>query len=150
MPHSNEEELVSKIAEAKNGGPQAWKEFVEKIRHVKEQVMEHLEDNEEARMMAAELFLDNALTGEFMDPEGEQEREDNRLETFEQCSEFEYIDPESLANVDSDTFDQSFKAIEVRPLKELCSEAKKLDFYQRKVVPIGVKHARSLVKARNG
>ena len=85
-----------------------------------------------------------------MDPESEQEMEENRLETFEQCSEFWHIDPESLANVDSDTFDQSFKAIEVRPLKELCSEAKKLDFYQRKVVQIGVKHARSLVRARNG
>ena len=38
--------------------------------------------------------------------------EDNRLETFEQCSEFEHINPESLINVDSDTFDQSFKSID--------------------------------------
>ena len=39
--------------------------------------MEYLEDNEEARMMAAEMFVDCNHAGDIMDPEGEQEQEDN-------------------------------------------------------------------------
>ena len=30
--------------------------------------MEFLDDNEEARIMAAEMFIDENLIGEFMDP----------------------------------------------------------------------------------
>ena len=40
--------------------------------------MEYLEDNEEARMMAAEMFVDGNLAGDIVDPEGEQEQEDNQ------------------------------------------------------------------------
>ena len=40
MPHDNEEDLVLQIKEAKSNGPDAWKEFVDKIAHVKSQVMD--------------------------------------------------------------------------------------------------------------
>ena len=53
MPHDNEEDLLNKINQAKSGGQESWDNFVEKINYVKTQVMEYLEDNEEARMMAA-------------------------------------------------------------------------------------------------
>ena len=58
--------------------------------------MEFLQDNEEARMMAAEMLIDNALTGEFMDPEGEQDNEDNRLDEHIQCEELDHLDPDCL------------------------------------------------------
>jgi hypothetical protein len=35
-------------------------------------------------------------------------------------------------------------------LQELRKDARSLDFYQRKVIEVGVRHARSLVKARGG
>ena len=93
LPHENEEDLLNQINQAKSGGKQTWDLFVNKITHVKSQVMEFLEDNEEARLMASELFIDDNLTGEFMNPEGEQEMEDNQLDEFVQQEEFEHLDP---------------------------------------------------------
>ena len=39
MPYQDEEDLMKKINEAKSEGPEIWDEFVEKIKHVKSQVM---------------------------------------------------------------------------------------------------------------
>ena len=100
--------------------------------------------------MAAEMMIDNGLTGEFMDPEGEQEIEDNRQETCEQQEEFEHLDPDYVETPAEGTFEKAFREIEVRPLQELRKHVRKLDFFQRKVLEVGVKHARRLVKARNG
>ena len=62
---------------------------------------------------------------------------------------FEHLDPEySLLN--DDIFEPSFRPIEVRPLNEIKAKAKQLDFYQRKVLEIGIRHARSIAKARGG
>jgi hypothetical protein len=96
MPHDNEDDLVNKIDQAKSGGEEAWQKFVDKIKYVKSQVMEYIEDNEEARMMAAEMFIDDNLTGEYMDPEGEQEAEDNLPANFDMQEEFEHLDPDVL------------------------------------------------------
>ena len=76
--------------------------------------MEFLEDNEEARLMAAELFIDDNLTGEFMDPEGEQEIGDNQLDEFVQQEEFEHLDPEFLEQAPEEIFEKQFRPIEVR------------------------------------
>ena len=150
MPHDNEDDLVNKINQAKSDGEESWAMFVKQIKYVKSQVMEYLEDNEEARMMAAEMMIDDALTGEFMDPEGEQENEDNRQDTIEQQEEFEHLDPDCLEIPAGDTFEKAFNPIEVRPLQQLRNDARKLDFFQRKVLEVGIKHARALVKARGG
>ena len=149
-PHDNEDDLVSKIKQAKEGGEESWEQFVQNINHVKSQVMEYLEDNEEARMMAADMLINDRLTGEFMDPEGEQEMEDNKQNDFEQQQEFDHLDPDFLEVPSEEIFEKSFRPIEVRPLPELCNHLRKLDFYQRKVLEVGVKHARGLVKAREG
>ncbi len=150
VPHHDEEDLVNKIDQAYAGGTEMWDAFVKRIGHVKSQVMEYLEDNEEARMMAAEMMIDNALTGEFWDPEGEQENEDNRQDTIMQQEEFEHLDPDYFEQPAENVFEKSFHPIEVRPLQELCKSAQRLDFYQRKVLELGIRHARSLVKARGG
>ena len=149
LPHDSEQDLKNKIQQAKSGGSEAWDLFVKKISYVKSQVIEFLEDNEEARMMAAEMIIDNALTGEFMDPEGEQEQDDNRMDTFVPWEEFEHLDPE-YTQTDQTVFEKSFRPIEVRPLQDLSKEARKLDFFQRKVLQLGIRHARALVKARSG
>ena len=150
LPHRDEQDLQEQIRHAKADLEGSWDRFVEKIMHVKNQVMEFIEDNEEARVMAAELFIDNTLTGELMDPEGEQRNEADELEFIQQEEEFQHIDPDFFKVAPKDIFQQQFKPIEVRPLQELRVEARKLDFFQRKVLEIGVKHARLIVKARGG
>ena len=82
-----------------------------------------------------------------MDPEGEQELEDNRLDTFESLQEFTHIDPEFLQTPVE--FEKQYRPIDVPPLEELCQQARSLDFYQHKVLEMGIKHARALVKARS-
>ena len=66
LSHRDETDLQNKIAKAKADVNGAWDSFVNRISHVKAQVMEYIEDNEEARLQAAEMFIDNALTGELM------------------------------------------------------------------------------------
>ena len=107
--------------------------------------MEFIEDTELARLLASEV-VDNAVTGEYMDPEGEQELEDNRLDVFEADQEFEHLDPHFLERPVE--FEKQYRPVDVRPLEELRFQARKLDFYQHKVLEIGIKHARALVKAR--
>ena len=132
---------MAKIQRAKSGGPESWQEFVNQIHHVKSQVMEHLEHTEEARLMASEMMIDNAVTGEYLDPEGEQELEDNRLDTFETPHEFEHLDPQFLELPVENTFETQYRPISVRPLDELRQEARQLDFFQHKVLEMGIKHA---------
>ena len=42
--------------------------------------MEHIEENEEARLNAADMFINNSITGQYMDPEGEQENNEDQLD----------------------------------------------------------------------
>ena len=112
--------------------------------------MEYLEDNEEARMMAAEMFVDCNHAGDIVDPEGKQEQEDNQQDHIQQLEEFDYADLEFVEQPADDAFEKSYKPIEVRPLEVLREEARRMDFYQRKVLEKAVKQARRLVKARSG
>ena len=150
LPHKHEQDLEEKVREAKSNINGAWDVFVAKISHVKEQVMEYVEDNEEARLMAAEMFIDNNLTGEFMDPQGEQNNEDDQLKDIVQQEAFEHLNPEFAEPPEDHIFEEAFRPIEVQSLQELRIQARKLDVYQRKVLEIGIKHARALVKTRGG
>ena len=150
LPHRDENDLQEKVKHAKANIDGSWDSFVTRISHVKSQVLEFQEDNEEAPLMAAEMLIDNNLTGEFMDPEGEQVNEEDRLDFIEQQEDFQHLNPEFAENPPDDVFEKQFKPIEVRPLQDLRIEARKLDFYQRKVLEIGVKHARAIAKSRGG
>ena len=66
--------------------------------------MEYLEDNEEARMMAAEMFVDGNLAGDIVDPEGEQEQEDNQQDLIRQQEEFDHADLEFVEQPADDAF----------------------------------------------
>ena len=112
--------------------------------------MEYLEDNEEARMMAAEMFMDSNMAGEFIDPEGEQEQDDNVLDVIQQQEEFDYADPEFIDEPAEDAFEKAYRPIEVRPLEVLRTDARRMDYYQKVVLEMAVRQARGLVKARNG
>ena len=131
MPFDCENDLLEKIRQAKAGGMETWETFVQEIDYVKSQVMEFVEDNEEARIMAAEMMVDNARTGEFMDPEGEQEVEDNKIDTFEQNEEFDHLDPEYVDKPAENMYEEAFQPIQVRSMSELCKEEKKNGFLSK-------------------
>jgi hypothetical protein len=150
MPYSNEDDLIEKINKAKAGGEEEWKKFIKEIAYVKSQLMEYLEDTEEARLMAAEMFIDNNLTGEFMDAEGEHEREENQLDEVVQQAEFDHLDPEFMAPPEEGVFEKAFRPIEVRDLKEIKPIARRMDHNQKKVLENGIRFARALVKSRGG
>ena len=113
------------------------------------QVMEYLEDNEEARMMAAEMFVDSNMAGEFIDPEGEQEQDDNVLDVIQQQDDFDHADPEFIDEPAEDAFEKAYRPIQVRPLEVLRTDARRMDYYQKVVLEMAVRQARGLVKARN-
>ena len=93
--------------------------------------MEYLEDTEEARLMASEMIINNNATGEYMDPEGEQELEDNRVDNLDVLREFEHLDSDFVDKPSEDVFERQFRPITTRPLKELCKEVRKLDFFSK-------------------
>ena len=80
LPHRNEKDLQEKIHQAKSNLEGSWEDFVKRISHVKSQVMEYIEENEEARLNAADMFINNSITGQYMDPEGEQENNEDQLD----------------------------------------------------------------------
>ena len=85
-----------------------------------------------------------------MDPEGEQEQDDNRIDSIQQDQEFEHLDPDNMVTLaESDRYEKSFRPIDVRPLQVLREVACRLDFYQKKILEIVIKHTRRLVKARS-
>ena len=151
-PFEDEDELTETISKAKIESGLAWETFFAKITHVKNQAMEFLEDHEEARMMAAELFIDSHLTGELIDPEGEQENTEDLQEVISQDVQFAHLDPDYMMNPEqsADVFEKSFRPIEVRPFQQLREEARQKDFYQKKVLEIAIRYARGIVKARKG
>ena len=150
LPYLRELDLLKSINDAKQAGEEAWAQFTQKISDVKSQVMEFLEDNEEARLMAAEMILNNELTGQHMDPEGNQELGDNELNGREISEEFAHLDPEDYIQVPEGTFPIPFREIQVRPLAQVCEEARKLDLYQRVVLEKAVRYARQLRIAESG
>ena len=112
---------------------------------VKKQVMEHLEDVEEARHFVNEANkrLDLNEIGGQLDPENEQLNADLEGED-ELHPEYQHLDP---GYEDEPREVTIYRRIEV-PNKEVLYEAtRRLDPFQRMVVDKGVKYARDLIKA---
>lgn len=115
--------------------------------------MEFLEENEEARRLAAEMMIDEdevEAAGDFLDPEGQQEIEDNRMDDINPDEDFAHLDPDYVEGPDENAFEKEYRPIEVRDLASIRRDARRLDNFQRKVVEIAVRHARALIKARGG
>ena len=65
------------------------------IQKVKSQVMEYLENAEEARLMVSEDMKNNKI-GKDLDPEFEQEIEDCETEGIEVYEDYSHLDPDIL------------------------------------------------------
>ena len=124
---------------AKSNVNGAWEDFVKKISHVKAQVMEHIEENEEARLNAADIFINNSITGQFIDPEGEKENNEDHLDKVVREEDFQHLDPEFAMIASENLFEETFRPIKVRPSQEVRAEAKKLYLIQKDIIGLKMK-----------
>ena len=122
------------------------------IQIVKDQVMEHLESVEEAKFFVDELHKNQVLeVGEELDANNEQDDLECLEEDLVEHPDFTHLNPDELEAFESKTTKkQTMRIIETGCVEELVTNSRKLDMYQRKVVEMGVRFARGIVKARSG
>ena len=128
-------------------------EEMENIRKVKEKVMEWLEDIEEARMYVEETLMNEAETeetGKDMDAEKEQEIDDCEEEGVDEDPQYCHLNPDGFLQnpCESNMGVKKMHQLLVMEIGILEEKTQKLDEWQRKVVDIGMKFARDIVKAR--
>ena len=118
----------------------------EEIKCVKSQVMEHLQDVQEARYFVAEAQK-NDDTGAVLDPEGEQDIDDCEYEGLIDHPDYPDLDIDAMEAEVKRKLEKKHKPIELDELGSLQSRTRNLDFYQRKVIEMGIKFARGVVKS---
>ena len=124
-----------------------------KVDIVKRQVMEFLEDIEEARyyvdQLKKDIEIDLKETAMMLDPAGEQENEDCEDEGDEDHEVYECFNPENLLENESSVHQQSFyRRVDLLDKNDLKAKTRTLDENQRDVLNIVVKYAKDLVKSR--
>ena len=123
------------------------------IKKVKAQVMEWMEDVEEARYFVEEVMkheVNVEETGESMDPEMHQEKLECDLEGVEEDQQYTHLDPEGLKERDIPDSGNWFRKLEVLDQDVLELQTCKLDEWQRQVVDNGLNFVRGLRKFSNG
>ena len=145
-PFRSEKELEKRVQEAEKDG---YAILEAKIKLVKDQVMEHLESNEEARLMVEEASKTTEEVGDMLDPQGEQELNDCELEDIELHPEFEHLQHHFEHEESTEkNKEKTYRPIEVEEMDILLEKTRQLDFYQRAVVHRGIHFARKVAQAR--
>ena len=124
-----------------------------KVDIVKGQVMEFLEDVQEARYYVDQLKTDNEMelkeTAMMLDPTGEQENEDCEDEGNEEHGNFECFNPEEFLANESSVHQQSiYRRVDLLNKHELREKTRTLDENQREVLNVVIKYAKDIVKSR--
>ena len=135
-----------------------------KVQIVKSQVMEYLNEIQEARHYVEEAHKEldiaevNDEIGALMDPEGELDNKECLEEVEEEHPDYQFCFPDEeftekdvfQANDDDKSKEKGsiFRTIELPSDDELKARIQGLDIYQKEVVNIGVKYCKDLVKAR--
>ena len=125
-------------------------EHEDDINIVKKQVMEYLEDVQEARFFVEEANKELNLeeTAALVDPQNEQEDAD--LEGESQLDPaLEHLDPGPEGTDACTSTPRLFRQIDVPDWKVLKEKTMSLDPYQRLVVDIAIKYARDIRKTEN-
>ena len=117
---------------------------------IKIQVMEHLERVEEARYYVDQVRkeLDLTETSEQLDPALEQENADCQEEGLAEHPDFVHADPDEVNTTENNMQKSIYRKIEIPNESELKENTRSLDRYQKEVINIGIKYAKSIVKAR--
>ena len=133
-------------------------EGIRKVDLVKRQVMEFLEDVEEARYYVDQLQKEQEIdlmkvTGLKLDAAGEIDNEECVEEDIEEDEEFEFCHPDNLDELHSDEASASdklsYRKIELLDKKELISKTRNLDDNQMEVLSIVLKYSKDIVKSRD-
>ena len=127
--------------------------YKDNIIKVKKQVMEWLEDVEEARFFVEEVSknnLDLEETGENMDPEKQREDVECEMEGIEEDENYIHLDPEGLKDIVIPNSANWCKKLVLLEEGDLMSKTCRLDKWQMKVVNRGIAFARDLKKFHNG
>ena len=93
-----------------------YEKYKENIKKVKAQVMEWMEDVEEARYFVEEVMkneINLEETGDNMDPEIHQEDIDCELEGVEEDEQYRHLDPEGLKDRDIPDSTSWYRKLEV-------------------------------------
>ena len=117
------------------------------MRKVKTQIMEWMEDVEEARYYVEETMkndLNVGETGEEIDPEKEKEDLECDMEGIEEDEQYVHLDTEGLKGKDIPNPGTWFRKLQVLDLDTLEAKTNTLDKWQRKVLDVGIKFARNL------
>ena len=143
-PFRNEKDIEIEIQLMKESDVDIYNE---EIQCVKSQVMEYLEDVQEARYFVQEAIKCNE-TGATLDPEGEQEIEDCEYEGIINHPDFPVFDLEAFEEeAKRKKAEKTYKQIEVDEIQVLEEKTMNLDFYQLKVIERGINYARRVVKS---
>ena len=130
-----------------------YEKYKENISKVKSQLMEWMEDVEEARYFVEEIMkdmIDPEETGVNLDAEKAKEDMECAEDGMELDDKFIHLDPEGLENINVMNSGVWFKKLELMDEKKLTNRTCRLDKWQRKVVDIGIGYARDLRKFYNG
>ena len=124
-----------------------------KVDIVKGQVMEFLEDVQEARYYVDQLKRDNEMelkeTAVRLGPAGVQDNEDCEDEGDEENELYECFNPEDIAVNESSVQQQSiYRRVDLLDKNELKAKTRTLDVNQREVLNVVVKYAKDIVKSR--
>ena len=128
------------------------KEGKRDIEIAKRKIMPHLESVTEGRAKAEEAQENLNNIGDKLDPAKEQENIDADEEGTTEDPDHLVLEPGELlseGNVDTNK-DKVYRRIELGNLNELAERTRKLDPEQRRVVDIGIKYAKDLVKSISG
>ena len=124
-----------------------------KVDLVKRQVMEFLEDVNEARYFVEEALkdIDVQETGFALDSTFAQANLDCEDEGIVEHPDYGHINPEIVDDVNDEIPIKSiYRKVEIQSKDILNQKTRNLDEFQRHVVNIGIKFAKDVVKSRNG
>lgn len=153
-PYRNENEIdklleeINTISEDEDK-QMKYTKMLEEISMVKKHVMEHLQSAEEARLTVEESIRNKDIEY-ILNPNGIQEIIDCNMKGPEPHPDYIHLDPDNVhLNEQINQFERTFLPIQVEEDKILWKQTRQLDFYQRKVLHIGIQYARDLIKALN-
>ena len=127
-----------------------YKTNFERIKKIKSKVMEHLHDVEEARHYVEEtnkkIDLSNIAVN--LNAAGEQENAGCQEEPVELHPDYIHLEPEHDYKMKDDMQHQNiYRTIDLPDISILKENTRGLDQFQRKVVDIGIKYAKDIIKA---
>ena len=142
-PFQNEEELE---IENERLNENNCKQLSNKITCVKQQVMEYLEDVDEARHFVGETARNEEVEN-LLDPETIKDIEDCEYEGIVNHPDYPEFDFDILeTDVKGKKFEKTYRTIEVDNIEVLLEKTRQLDYFKKKV-EIGIRYARNLVKS---